>query len=82
MLARHYDDDQGETIDNCSRIGAQRLAERIVAFWRAKGFPSITAGVVATTIPQRRTGELIEVYKVISNIGPRGFPPAVPLLPG
>lgn len=64
-----------DNLDESSRIGAQRLADRIVTYWRGRGYPSITAGVVELKLHDNRD-QPHHVFSIVSNIGPKGFPPS------
>lgn len=74
--------------DASTKLGAQRLANRLVAFWRARGYRGIAAGVVETKPPRdlmvynpttgRSQSDRRPIYTVVSNIGSHGYPPLRP----
>lgn len=73
---RHSFDDVPEAADPCTEQGAKRLAARLRDYWLARGYRGITTGVVRMEIPrQKRRGDDIDIYGIVSNIGPTGYPP-------
>lgn len=58
--------------DRCTPAGAAELAEKIVDYWRARGFPLIKAWVDDVARFSNAS-----IYGVRSNILPNGFPPRV-----
>jgi hypothetical protein len=78
MTDEDSDDDFAST-----RVGAVRLAERIISYWRGRGYPAITAGVVEVTPPRdlrvySRAGchrDRRPIFTIVSNLGLNGFPP-------
>lgn len=60
--------------DNCSEIGARRLADRIRSYWEARGYDIKVATRRVANPKQRRNGDS-PVFAIVSNIGPLGFPP-------
>jgi hypothetical protein len=57
--------------DHSSASGARELADRIVAFWKARGF-AIEATV--TVVTRRGTGDAELIYGVRTNLH-NGLPP-------
>lgn len=60
---------------------AERLARRIEAFWKSKGFHGARAWAEPHTVDQEfcGRGERREVFLIRSNIGPNGYPPVLPV---
>lgn len=65
-----------ENVSDCSSLqGATAMAERIVHYWRTRGYHGITASIVPVTSKYlSRIGDE-PFYGIISNIGPTGYPP-------
>jgi hypothetical protein len=80
------DDDSGDDDFASTKVGAVRLAEKIISYWRGRGYPKITAGVVEVTPPKdlrvyNKAGchrDRRPIYTIVTNIGPRGYPPLRP----
>lgn len=58
--------------------GATALAQRIEQFWRDRGYHGIKTFIEANECVERKAGGGHMLYSVRSNIGPLGYPPAVP----
>lgn len=69
-----------DLLDHCSLIGARRLADRITAYWRGRGFNSIKTWVEHTGLPVVPSVWSFQAphYTVKSNIQADGFPPGLP----
>lgn len=69
-----------DLIDHCSLIGSRRIADRIVRYWRGRGFGAIKAWVEDTGMPVLPNDWNLKSphYKVVTNIQPDGFPPGLP----
>lgn len=64
-----------EESDCLSKAGATRLAETIAQYWSDRGFAGVRTAVASFPIPWRlRRGDQYG-YRVVSNIGPNGYPP-------
>lgn len=63
--------------DCLSKDAATRLAATIERYWLDEGYEGIRTAVVPFPIPWRlrRTGDEPQGYRVVSNIGPNGYPP-------
>src|ERR1700742_4763102 len=73
---RHNYDDAPDVADLCSEPGARRLAARLRDYWIARGYRGISTGIVRREIPkQKRRGDDVAIYGIVSNIGFNGFPP-------
>lgn len=72
-----YPKDRIDEHDASGKLGARRIANRIITYWRGCGYRGITADVIETTMRDHFNNPQI-VYRVISNIGPRGYPPLSP----
>ena len=61
--------------DYFTRNGAERLSERIVDYWKLRGYFGIETKVIEhkITLPGGEEPEVL--FFVRSNIGPKGFPP-------
>lgn len=76
-----------DLLDNCSLIGARRIADRLAAYWEAQGFPGIKTWVEFSGLPVSPRGEgstdgtdwafRSPHYVVKSNIMGDGYPPSV-----
>lgn len=78
------DDETGIDDDFASsRVGAVRISEKILSYWRERGFDSIKVGVVEVAAPKDlkeysrgySCADRRPIYSIVSNIGPQGFPP-------
>lgn len=73
---RHSFDDVPEAADPCSEQGARRLAARLRDYWLGRGYRGVSTGIVRMEIPkQKRRGDDIAIFGIVSNIGPNGYPP-------
>lgn len=76
-MGRYYEPQS----DWSSEEGAKLLARKINEYWKGRGFPSITTGVIETTVDapvwKNSKPTPMPVFSVISNIGPSGFPPPI-----
>jgi hypothetical protein len=73
------------TDDASSKPGAERLADRIMIYWRARGYRGISAGAIETAPPKGLTvhnpksgksqNDHRPIFQIVSNIGQHGFPP-------
>jgi hypothetical protein len=62
--------------DYASRDGARALGDRIVAYWRRRGFMGIA--ITITDAPYTVCGIKVGTHSLVrSNIGPKGFPPRI-----
>lgn len=74
------------SVDESSEIGANRIADRLIRYWKGRGYTGITAAAVEAPIKiplftwhaGRQQRDRRPVFAVVSNIGPDGFPPRRP----
>lgn len=65
-------------MDNClTKEGATAFANTIASYWRQRGFNGIQTSIESFPLNWRirREGDEPVGYRVVSNIGPNGYPP-------